>query len=50
MDNLTGDGNKICTVEPVGFVIGYTFTMIFILVTLAIGGLIAVTVMVCDRS
>ncbi len=50
MDNLTGDGKKICTVEPVGFVIGYKFTLGFILVTLALGGLIGITVKACDKS
>ena len=50
MDNLTGDGKKICTVEPVGFVIGYTFTLVFILVTLGLGGLIGIAVKVCDKS
>ena len=49
-DNLTGDEKKICTADPVGFVIGYTFTLVFILVSLALGGLIGITVKVCDKS
>ena len=50
MDNLTKDDKKICTVEPVGFVIGYTFTLVFILVTLGLGGLIGIAVKVFDKS
>ena len=50
MDNLIGDEKKICTADPVGFVIGYTFTLVFILVTLALGGLIGITVKVCDKT
>ena len=50
LDNLTGDDKMICTVKPVGFVIGYTFTLVFILVTLALGGLIGITVKVCNKS